>query len=140
MSIYSTFITISPAKRVVFYFFTFQKVGQMTLSGHLLLGLGTLGTVLGAALQAVGDTGGIECTADDVITYTGEVLHTTTANEHDGVLLQVVTLSGNVTVDLLLVGQTNTGYLTHSRIRLLRRRCVDTHTDTAALRTVVQRG
>ena len=61
----------------------------MTLSGHLLLGLGTLGTVLGAALQAVGDTGGIEFTADDVITYTGEVLHTTTANEHDGVLCRL---------------------------------------------------
>jgi hypothetical protein len=112
----------------------------MTISGHLLLGLGTLGTVLRAALQAISYTGGIESTADDVITYTGEVLHTTTANEHDRVLLQVVTLTGNVTVDLLLVGQTNTGYLTHSRIRLLRCRCVDTYTDTTTLRTVVQRG
>jgi hypothetical protein len=112
----------------------------MTFSGHLLLSLGTLGTVLRAALCAVGDTGGIKSTANDVITYTGEILHTTTADEHDRVLLQVVTLSGNVTVDLLLVGQTNTGYLTHSRIRLLRCRCVDTYTDTATLRTVVQRG
>jgi hypothetical protein len=55
------------------------------------------------------------------------------------VLLQVVSLSGDVTVDFLLVSQTNTGYLTHSRIRLLRCRCVNTYTDATTLRTVVQR-
>ena len=43
-----------------------------------------------------------------MITYTGEVLHTTAADEHDGVLLQVVALAGDVGVDLLAVGQTNT--------------------------------
>jgi hypothetical protein len=112
----------------------------MTFSGHLLLSLRTLGTVLRAALQTVSYTGGIKSTTNNVIANTGEILHTTTANEHDRVLLQVVTLSGNVTVDLLLVGQSNTGYLTHSRIRLLRGCCVDTYTDTTTLRTVVQRG
>jgi len=56
----------------------------------LLLGLGTLGTVLRTALRAVGDTGGIEGTANDVIAHTGEVLHTTATHQHDGVFLQIV--------------------------------------------------
>ena len=135
---------ISPAKRDLFLFLLpliLFEAGLLTFSGQfLLLGLGTLGTVLRTALGAVCNTGGIERTANDVIANTGEVLHTTAANQHDAVLLQAVTLTGNVTVDLLLVGQTNTGYLTHSRIMLLRCRCVDTYTDTATLRTVVQRG
>ena len=98
-----------------------QKLSNSsTLFLLLLSGLRTLSTVLGTTLCAVGNTGCIERAAHDVITNTREVLHTTATHQHDGVLLQVVSLSGNVTVDFLLVSQTNTGYLTHSRIRLLR--------------------
>ena len=46
-------------------------------------GLGTLGSVFGAALCTILDTCGIEGAADDVITYTGKVLNTTAAYEHD---------------------------------------------------------
>ena len=101
----------------------------------LLLSLRTLSTILRATLSTACYTGGIQSTTHDVITYTGEVLHTTAANQHDAVLLQVVTLTGNVTVDFLLVCQSNTGYFTHSRIRLLGSRCVDTNTDAATLGT-----
>ena len=54
--------------------------------GELLLGstgLGTLGSVFGAALGTILDTCGIESATDDVITHTGKVLYTTAAYEHD---------------------------------------------------------
>jgi hypothetical protein len=104
----------------------------------LLLCLRLLGTVLRTALVAVGNTGSIKCTANNVVTYTGEILHTTTANEHDRVLLQVVTLTGDVRVDLLLVGQANTSHLTHSGIRLFRGCSVHTYTYATTLRAAVE--
>ena len=76
----------------------------------LLLSLRTLCTVLRAALRTVGYTSRIKRTTDDVIAYTREILHTTATNQHDAVLLKVVTLSGDVGVNLLLIGQTHTFY------------------------------
>ena len=105
----------------------------------LLLGLRALSTVLGAALGAIGHASGIERATDDVITHTREILYTTTTNQHDAVLLEVVTLSGDVGVDLFLVGQTHTGNLTHCRVRLFGGCRIDTHAHSTALRTVVQR-
>jgi len=72
---------------------------------------------------------------EKVITYTGEVLHTTAADKHDGVLLQVVAFSGDIGVDLLAVGQSYTCYLTHSRVRLFRGRGVHAGTYASALGT-----
>ena len=48
-------------------------------------------------------------------------------------LLEVVALTGDVGVDLLTVGEADTGYLTHSRVRLLRGGGVDTHAHASAL-------
>ena len=101
----------------------------------LLLSLRTLGTILGTALCTACNTCCIQCATYNVITYTGEILDTTATNQHDAVLLQVVSLSRDVRVYFLLISQTNTGYLTHSRIRLLGGRCVDTNTNTTTLRT-----
>lgn len=112
-------------------------------AARLLLGstgLGTLGTVLGAALGAVFHTGGIESAADDVITYTGKVFDTAAADEHDGVLLEVVALAGDVGVYFLAVGEAHTSHFTHGRVRFLRCRCVDADTDTAALGAAVESG
>ena len=54
------------------------------LSGlELLLCLWTLSTVLRTTLCAVCNTCGIKSTTNDVITYTWEVLNTTTTNQHD---------------------------------------------------------
>ena len=70
------------SKTDLFLFLLFA--GRLTFSGQfLLLGLGTLSTILRTALGAVGNTGGIQRTANDVVAYTGEVLHTTTANQHN---------------------------------------------------------
>ena len=56
----------------------------LILSGlELLLCLWTLSTVLRTTLCAVCNTCGIKSTTNDVITYTWEILNTTTANQHD---------------------------------------------------------
>ena len=69
---------------------------------------------------------------------TPSIAHSTTANENDGVFLQVMAFPGNISRDLLPVGQANTSHLPESRIRLLRRDCFDKQTDTAFLRATLQ--
>ena len=89
---------------------------QPPLHSHLFLlfsGLGTLSAILGTTLQAVSHAGSIERTANDVITYTREVFHTTATYEYDAVFLKVVAFTGDVGVNLLGVGETHTGHLTH---------------------------
>ena len=121
----------------IFQFFKLQGLSawHTNLLRLLFLSLWTLSTILRTTLSTAGNTGGIKSTTHDVITYTGKVLYTTATHQYDTVLLQVVSLSGDVRVNFLLISQTNTGYLTHSRIRLLRGRCVDADTDTTTLRT-----
>ena len=65
---------------------------------QVLLALGALCAVLGTGLHTAGHTLGIQRTTDDVVTDTGQVLDTTTADHHDGVLLQGVTHAGDVAV------------------------------------------
>jgi hypothetical protein len=74
-----------------------------------------------------------------VVTYTRKVLDTASADEHDGVLLEVVALTGDVCIDLLGVGKTYAGHLTHSGIRLFRRGGVHTQAYAPLLRTCIQR-
>ena len=107
---------------------------------RLLLGsLRTLCAILTATLGSVGNTSSIQCTTYDVVTYTRKVLHTTTAHQYDAVFLQVVTFARDVRVDLLGVRQTNTGHLTHGRVRLLRRGGIHTHADATTLRARIKR-
>ena len=68
---------------------------------YLLFSFRTLSSVFGAALQAVSHTGGIKRTTYDVITYTRQVFHTTATYHYDAVLLQVMTLTGNVSIHFL---------------------------------------
>ena len=49
----------------------------------LLLSFGALSTVLRTTLETVCYTCGIQCTTNDVITYTREVFYTTTAYQYD---------------------------------------------------------
>ena len=82
----------------------------------LLTRLGSLGAVLGAGLAAAIDALGIESAADDVVTDTGQVLDTAAANHNDGVLLQVVTDTGNVGGHFVTVGEADTGDLTQINV------------------------
>ena len=46
--------------------------------------------------------------ANDVVANAGKILHTAAANEHDRVLLEVVSFAGDVGGDFEAVGQANT--------------------------------
>ena len=67
-----------------------------------------------------------------MVTDARKILHTTTAHEHDGVLLQVVAFTWDVGGDFHARAQANTSDLTQSRVRLLRGRRVNTGAHTAA--------
>ena len=71
-----------------------------------------LRAVTGTSLLTAADTLGVERAADDAVTHAGQVLHTTTAHEHDGVLLEVVALTRNVSGYLNAINKTNTSNLT----------------------------
>src|SRR5689334_14131948 len=98
--------------------------------GISLLGLDA---VLRAGPLAVGAAGGVERAADDLVAHARQVLHTTAAPQHDGVLLQVVALARDVRRDLHAVGQTHARDLAKRRVRLLRGSRVATRADAAAL-------
>jgi hypothetical protein len=62
-------------------------------------------------LLAVVDTLEVEVTADDVVTDTREVFYSTASYEHNGVLLQVVTLTTYVSPNLVAVAEADAGHL-----------------------------
>src|SRR3954462_7112421 len=93
-----------------------------------------LGSVFRAALLAVGDAGGVERSPDHLVPEARQVLDAAPADEHDGVLLQVVALAGDVCPDLDAVRQANTGDLAERRVRLLGGRRRDARADAALLR------
>jgi len=72
------------------------------------------GAVLGTALATVFNTRGVEGAANDVILHTWKVLYTTTANENDRVLLEVVTFAWDISDDLNSVCETNLSHLAES--------------------------
>ncbi len=86
---------------------------------YLLL-LRTLCSVLGAALLTVCNTLCIKCTADNVVTNTGQVTNTSAADKNNRVLLKVVTDTGDIGSSFHTVGKSYSGDLTKSRVRLFR--------------------
>ena len=54
-----------------------------------------------------------------MVTYTGQVTNTSTTDKNNGVLLKVVTDTGNVRGSFHSVGKSYSGDLTKSRVRLL---------------------
>src|SRR6202012_843500 len=97
-----------------------------------------LRAVTTASLLAVADTLGVERTADDLVPDTGQVADTTTADEHDRVLLQVVPNAADVGGDRHRDGQPDTRHLAQSRVWLLRRARVDTRANATALRAPLE--
>jgi len=73
-----------------------------------------------------------------VVTNTRKVLYTTAADEHDRVLLQVVSFTGDVSVDLFSVAETYTSNLTHSGVRFLRGSSVNPKAYATLLRASIQ--
>src|SRR5688572_21953938 len=109
-----------------------QSVGlAVRLGKRGRLRLRALGAVLRAALLAALDADGVEGAADDVIAHARQVLDAAAADEHQRVLLEVVTDTRDVGRHLDLVGQADAGHLAKRRVRLLRRLGEDADTDAA---------
>src|SRR3954471_22182398 len=98
-----------------------------------IFGLLGLHAVLRAGLLAVGDAGGVERAAHDLVAHARQILDAAAADEHDRVLLQVVALARDVARDLHAVRQPHAGDLPQCRVRLLRRGRVDARADATTL-------
>src|SRR5699024_2317727 len=98
-----------------------------------------LGAILGAPLAPGINTRGIQCAAHRVVTHTRQIVHTTAANQHDRVLLQVMPLTTNLTGHFVTIGQAHTSYLAQSGVRLLRRRRVHARAHATTLGTGLKR-
>src|ERR1700704_696127 len=101
--------------------------------------LALLGAVLGARLLAVGDAGGVERVAHDLVAHARQVLDAATAHEHDGVLLQVVADARDVAGDLHAVREPHARDLAQSRVRLLGRDRVHARADASLLGRALER-
>src|SRR5205823_7704216 len=98
-----------------------------------------LGAVLGAALPAILDGRRVERGTNHLVAKARKVLDAAAADEHDGVLLEVVPLPRNVRPDLHAVRQPHARDLAQRRVRLLGSRRVHTRADTALLRRTAER-
>ena len=103
----------------------------------LFFGFGAFSTILRPSLLAVINTGGIETSADDRVAES-EVLHTTTTNNDDGVLLKLVTNTRNIGGDLHAVGEAHTRDLTNGGVRLAGSHCCHFRTHTTLERGIVE--
>src|SRR6516162_5348151 len=96
--------------------------------------LWTLGAVFRTALPAILDALGVEGTSDNVVAHTRQILDPPATDQHDRMLLQIVTLTRDVTRHLIAVCQTHPSDLSQGGIRLLGRRRVDSCAHPALLR------
>ena len=93
-----------------------------------------LDAVLRAALLTTVDAEAVKRATHNVVTHTRKIAHTTTAHEHDGVLLQVVAFATDVGRDFLAVRETHAANLTKRRVRLLRGHGANLKANAATLR------
>src|SRR6202167_5479951 len=98
-----------------------------------------LRAVPAARLLAVADTLGVERTADDLVTHTGQVADASAADQHDGVLLEGVADAGDVGGDLNLACQPDAGHLPQRGVRLLGRGRVTARAHATTLRALLER-
>lgn len=67
-----------------------------------------------------------------------KVTDSTATNEHDGVLLEVVSFTADVGSDFLAVRKANPGDLSECRVRLLRGHCANLQAHATTLRTGIK--
>src|SRR5699024_8142699 len=110
-----------------------RRAGAWERGPYEALLLLLLRAVAGARLLAALDGLGVQGASHDLVADTGQVLHTAAADEHDRVLLQVVTLTGDVGGDLDAGGELHTRDLAQRGVRLPGGLGVDARADAAAL-------
>ena len=98
------------------------------------------GTVLGTALFAICNPQRIEGASNDMVSHTGKVLYTAPANEHNGVLLQIVPNARDIGGNFYTVCQADTGDFAQGRIRFLGRRRIHANTNSALLGATLKGG
>jgi hypothetical protein len=99
-----------------------------------------LGTIETAGLLAALHAERVESTADDVVTNAGKIADTTTTDEHDRVLLEVVPFARDVNRDFLGVGKSHAGDFPERRVGLLGGHRADLKTHATLLRAAVKHG
>src|SRR5437763_9638395 len=99
-----------------------------------------LGAVARARLLAVGDTRRVERGADDLVAEPRQVGRPAAADQHDGMLLEVVALARDVGADLLPVRQPDARDLPQRRVRLAGGVRVHARADAPLLRRAGERG
>ena len=68
-----------------------------------------LRAVLGTGLHSFGNALGIQCSADNMVTHTRKILNTSTTNQHNTMLLQVVAHTRNIRAYLNSVRKPDSG-------------------------------
>ncbi len=81
----------------------------------------------------------IQRTPNDVVANSRKVFYTATADQHNRVLLKIMSDPWNIGGDLNSIGQTHTSHFAKRRIGLLGCLCVYTNADSSFLRTPLQR-
>ena len=76
--------------------------------------------VLGTSLISLSYALSVKCASDDVVTYTREILYTSASDKNNGVFLEVMADTRNVSSNFCTVCELYSGNLSHSRVRLLR--------------------
>jgi len=102
------------------------------------LSLWPLRAILRARLLPVRNSGRVERTANYVIPNSGQILHTTATDQNDGVFLQIVADTGDVSCYLNPIGQTHTCNFAQGRIRLLWCGRIHASAHASFLRTLLQ--
>src|SRR4249920_2201890 len=85
------------------------------------------------SLAALAHARGVQRPADDLVSDPGEVADAAGPDQDDRVLLQVMTLAGDVGGDLDPRGQADAGDLAQGGVRLLRGHRVDARADSPPL-------
>src|SRR3984893_9776742 len=97
-----------------------------------------LSAVLRAPLVAPRNAGRIQRSAHHVITHSRQILHTSSADQHNRVLLQVMANARDIRRHFNSIRQTNARHFAKRRVRLLRRLGVHARAHAALLRTRLQ--
>src|SRR6266571_4441406 len=116
-----------------------SRFGICPFRGMCLLSLRPLGSVFRASLFAVGYAHCVQRPANYVVAHPGKIFNPASPDEHNRVLLQVVSHSRDISCDLNPIGQAHARYFAQRRIRFLGCLGVHPRAYTALLRARLQR-
>ena len=97
-----------------------------------------LRTVSAAGLLSSIDAEGIAAATNYLISNSRQVTNTTATDEHNRVLLKIVTLAGNIYGDFFAIRQSHASNFPQCRVRLFRRHRADLQANPLLLWTFVQ--